>query len=170
MLEGFRQPRRDAEPMQRQKPERPLDRVSFMNMCMICDGNQVLALDKVTGNYTGTTFPGGHVEAGETFAESVVREVWEETGLRIKNPVLRGIYHWYRDGAHCVGLLYRTDSFEGELKSSEEGRVYWISRKEYEKKHLAVGMPRVLKIMDDDSLTECYMDVLEDGSVVEHMF
>ena len=34
-----------------------------MNMCMIQDdkGN-VLALDKVNDSYTGTTFPGGHVE------------------------------------------------------------------------------------------------------------
>lgn len=39
-----------------------------MNMCMIQDhkGN-VLALDKVNDSYTGTTFPGGHVEANEIF-------------------------------------------------------------------------------------------------------
>ncbi len=146
------------------------DQVIFMNMCMVCDGDMVLALDKVSKNYSGTTFPGGHVEPGEMFAESVIREMKEETGLTIKHPVLRGIYHWYRDGYHQVGLLYRTDSFEGELKSSEEGRVYWISREEYEKKPLAVGMERVLKIMDSDQFSECFMDVKEDGSVVEHMF
>lgn len=39
-----------------------------MNMCMIQDdkGN-VLALDKVNDSYTGTTFPGGHVEQNEIF-------------------------------------------------------------------------------------------------------
>jgi len=68
-----------------------------------------------------------------------------------------------------VGLLYRADSYEGELKSSEEGQVYWISREEYEKKDLAVGMRRVLQIMDDDTLTECFMDVRPDGSIQEHM-
>lgn len=159
-----------AKPTRTRKPKRPRDSVIFMNMCMVCRGDEVLALDKVNSSYTGTTFPGGHVEPGETFAESVIREVREETGLAIKNPVLRGIYHWYRDGAHCVGLLYRTDSFEGELKSSEEGKVYWISRAEYEKKELAVGMIRVLKIMDDDALTECFMDVHEDGSFMEYLF
>lgn len=141
-----------------------------MNMCMVCDGDKVLALDKVGSSYSGTTFPGGHVETGETFAASVIREIQEETGLTIKNPVLRGIYHWYRDGIHNVGLLYRTNSFKGELKSSEEGAVYWISREDYERKELAVGMPRVLQIMDDDAFTECFMDVKEDGSVEEHMF
>lgn len=149
----------------------PTENVVFMNMCMICnDKNEVLALDKVSADYFGTTFPGGHVEPGETFSEAVIREVYEETGLRIWDPVLRGIYHWYRGGAHQVGLLYRATRFEGSLKSSEEGRVYWISREEYEKKELAVGMPRVLKIMDDDKLTECFMDVKENGEIMEYMF
>jgi len=134
------------------------------------DGDMVLALDKTGNNYSGTTFPGGHVEAGETFSEAVIREMQEETGLTIKQPILKGIYHWYRDGLHNVGLLYRADSYEGELKSSEEGQVYWISREEYEKKDLAVGMRRVLQIMDDDTLTECFMDVRPDGSIQEHMF
>ncbi len=72
-----------------------IEKVVFMNMCMISDNKgNVLALDKVDKNYSGTTFPGGHVEAGETFIESVIREVFEETGLTIKNPKLMGIYHW----------------------------------------------------------------------------
>ncbi len=146
------------------------ENVVFMNMCMLVDKDKILALDKVGKSYSGTTFPGGHVEEGETFAEAMIREMWEETGYKIKSPVLRGIYHWYRDGLHNVGLLYRATEFEGELKSSEEGRVYWISREDYEKKELAVGMRRVLKIMDSDDFTECFMDVKADGNIVEYMF
>ena len=61
-----------------------IEKVIFMNMCMVYDkeGN-VVALDKVGKNYSGTTFPGGHVEPGETFRESVIREIYEETGLTI---------------------------------------------------------------------------------------
>ncbi len=145
------------------------DAAIFMNMVMVCDGERVLALDKVGSGYSGTTFPGGHVEEGETFAEAAVREVYEETGLRIRKPVLKGIYHWQRSGIHYVGLLYKTAEFSGELKSSEEGSVYWIPLAEYEKKQLANGMPQVLKIMQSDCFSECYMDVREDGTVTEHL-
>lgn len=144
--------------------------VVFMNMCMIRDrDNRVVALDKTGDDYSGITFPGGHVEQGETFTESVIREVYEETGLTVGNPVLRGIYHWYRSGAHCVGLLYRADEFEGELRNSDEGNVYWIPREEYEKLDLARGMHSVLEIMDRDEISECFMDLKDDGSVTERL-
>jgi len=134
-----------------------LERVNFMNMCMIRDRNgNVLALDKVGDRYSGTTFPGGHMEPGETFADAVIREVKEETGLLITGPKLKGIYHWYRDGVHNVGLLYLAENFEGGLSSSEEGRVYWIPETEYAKKDLAHGMNKVLEIMNSDSVSECF--------------
>ena len=65
-----------------EKGENYIDQACFMNMCMICDNaGNVLALDKVNDSYTGTTFPGGHVEKNEIFNDSVIREVWEETGI-----------------------------------------------------------------------------------------
>lgn len=138
-------------------------------MCMICDGDQVLALNKVGKNYSGITFPGGHVEHGEIYADAVIREIYEETGLTITDPVLRGIYHWYRDGLHNVGLLYKATKFSGELKSSDEGEVYWIPLEEYQKMSLATGMKQVLQIMEKDEFTECFMDVHDDGSITEHV-
>ena len=92
------------------------EKVIFMNMCMVYDkeGN-VVALDKVGKNYSGTTFPGGHVEPGETFKESVIREIYEETGLTIQNPRLTGIYHWMTGDIRNVGFLYKTSEYEGKL-------------------------------------------------------
>ena len=142
---------------------RRTEKVSFSNMCMVQDGaGNVLALDKVRGGYTGTTFPGGHLEEGETFFESVIREVREESGLEIRNPVFCGIYHWHKGGVHSVILLYRAAEFTGELKSSEEGEVYWIPLEEYRRKELAGGMQEVLKIVSDGEARECFMK-LTDG-------
>lgn len=142
------------------------EEVCFMNMCMILDkkGN-VVALDKVNDSYTGTTFPGGHVEQNEIFSKSMIREVWEETGLTIENPKLCGLYHWHKNGIHNVIILYKAEKFTGQLKSSDEGRVYWISLDELKKRELATGMEYVLQIMESDVIGECYMHQESDGYV-----
>ena len=134
-----------------------IEKVVFMNMCMISDNKgNVLALDKVGKNYSGTTFP-----------ESVIREVFEETGLTIKNPKLMGIYHWISGDVRNVGFLYRTDEFEGKLISSDEGRVYWISEKDYPKKSLAPGMQQVWQIMHSDVPMECLQTITEEGIIAK---
>ena len=40
------------------------------------------------------TQPGGHIEAGESPEQAVVREVLEETGCRVKCDDLVGVYLW----------------------------------------------------------------------------
>ena len=49
------------------------------NMCMITDPEgRVLVQDrlpKLSNAWSGLTFPGGHVEQGETIVASVIREV-----------------------------------------------------------------------------------------------
>ncbi len=45
-----------------------IEKAVFMNMCMVYDEHgRVLALDKVSKSYEGTTFPGGHVEPARPF-------------------------------------------------------------------------------------------------------
>lgn len=146
-----------------QYKEKKTETVCFMNMCMVQDdkGN-VLALDKVSDNYTGTTFPGGHVENGESFIDAAIREVQEETGFTIENPVFCGVYHWNKSGIHHVIFLYKTDQYSGTLHSSEEGNVYWIPMEEFKEKELAAGMEYVLQMMESSQIKECHMQ-LGDG-------
>ena len=48
----------------------------FTNMCMIYNEDYILVQDRQNPDWSGITFPGGYVEHGESFIESVKREVF----------------------------------------------------------------------------------------------
>ena len=137
--------------------------VTLTNMCMVYNGRQVLVLEKADDDWRGITFPGGHVEKDESFADSVIREVLEETGLTIVSPQLCGIKDWIReDGSRYMVLLYRTNRFEGELRSSSEGRAFWAAPEDLPHENLSPDFMDVLKVFLYDTLSEFYY-YLQDG-------
>ena len=101
--------------------------VELMNMCVLRRGSKVLVQDRTDPNWSGVAFPGGHVEKGESFTDSVIREVQEETGLTISSPRLCGIKDWCEDGVRHVVLLYRAEQFTGTLRSRSGGRSSPVS-------------------------------------------
>lgn len=102
-----------------------VEKVEFTNLCMISDGNKVVVIDRKKKDWPGVTFPGGHVELGESFSDAVIREVKEETGLDIYSPQLCGIKDWVENECRYVVLFYKTNRFDGVLQSSNEGEVWW---------------------------------------------
>lgn len=143
--------------------------VTITNMCMIYDGNKVLVQEKVDKDYSGITFPGGHVEKGEAFTDAVVREVFEETGLTIFAPKLCGIKDWMNDdGSRYMVLFYKTDKFEGEIKSSDEGKVYWLELEEMKKSKMAWGMDKMLEVFLDDDISEFFF-YKENGEWIQEL-
>ncbi len=144
--------------------------VTLTNMCMVYDGDRVLAINKVyNGDIEGLTFPGGHVEKGESFVDSVIREVYEETGLKIFEPKLCGIKSWVEDdGSRYMVFMYKTDKYEGELRASDGGDVFWISRDEFLKSKLAYSTDLAYELMNNDEITESYY--FKEGEEWKHSF
>ena len=130
----------------------------FTNLCMVYDhAGNILVQDRKDPDWPGLCFPGGHVEPGEAFVDSVIREVWEETGLTIKNPILCGTKQFQTDkGERYVVFFYKTDRFSGELKSSDEGEVFWIPRETLPNYRLADDFQDMVKVMESDTLSEFY--------------
>lgn len=135
-----------------------MEQVIFTTLCMVSDGNgHVLVQQRIGGSWAGIAFPGGHVEPGESFTRSVIREVMEETGYIIEHPRLCGIKQFpLEDGGRYIVLLYKADRFQGTLCSSEEGNVFWLRRDEMQKCNLAPDMLEMLELFEDDTKSEFY--------------
>ena len=135
-----------------------MENAIFTNMCMVYDGaGNILVQNRRNPNWPGITFPGGHVEHGESFSGSVIREAKEETGLDIQRPVLCGVKQFQtKEDARYVVLFYKTDRFSGMLRSSEEGDVFWIKRSELETYSLADDFEKMLEVFESSEISEFY--------------
>ena len=132
------------------------------NMCMITDAQgRVLVqerLPKPSNPWSGLTFPGGHVEPGETVVASVIREVQEETGLTVSNLQNCGYIQWYnpiKQSQYFV-FLFKTSTFTGELTGSVEGKVKWMTLKEMLSGKLAPNMTKYLAVFQNENIPQAY--------------
>jgi 8-oxo-dGTP diphosphatase len=101
-------------------------------LCYVQTGGKTLMMhrnkradDVHLGKYNGL---GGKFEPGESPEECVVREVFEESNLRIK-PRLRGVmtFPQFAKGHDWYCFLYTASEFEGDLKDDcPEGDLVWI--------------------------------------------
>ena len=137
----------------------------FTNLCMIYDhAGNILVQDRKDPDWPGLCFPGGHVEPGESFVESVIREVYEETGLTIRQPQLCGTKQFQtKNGERYVVFFYKTDRFSGTLQSSEEGDVFWIPRNTISQYTLCDDFESMIQVFESDNLSEFYY-YKEDGN------
>ena len=131
------------------------------NLCMVEDlenGKVVLQYrSPEKTHWAGYAFPGGHIKEGESLAESVIREVYEETGLTIADPKLVAVKDWpLDDGGRYIVFCYKTTKFSGQLRSSEEGEVSWVEKDQLEQLDLSYDMLPLLEVMEDPDLSEYY--------------
>lgn len=95
---------------------------------LIHRGDDVLLVhaNNFRGNYYGLV--AGFVETGETLEQAVVREVQEETGLKIKNLHYFSSQPWPYPCGLMVGFYAEYESGEIALQRSELGAGGWFNR------------------------------------------
>lgn len=94
------------------------------------------------------SLPGGRVEAGETLAEAVVREVAEETGLEAVCDDLVGWVERIGGGHHFVILDFMVTVLDGPEKVPEAGtdatEATWVVLDEVSRLRLTEGLAEFL--------------------------
>jgi len=100
-------------------------------LCAIVRGGRILLQRKAAGRFGEGKWNGGggKLKLGEDPADGVIREVLEETGLRIREPRRHGtLDHYFGDRsapAWSVHVFSATE-FDGEPVGGEEGELRWF--------------------------------------------
>ena len=138
------------------------ERVELTVLCLVEDGNKILLQNRVKKDWQGYTLPGGHVERDESFVDAVIREMKEETGLEIKNPILVGVKQFPIKYGRYIVFLFKTTEFESSLKSSVEGKMEWIEYKDISKLNTVDDFEDLLKVINSERLNE-FQYVITEG-------
>ena len=130
------------------------ENVELAVLCLLTDGNKILLQNRVKQDWHGYALPGGHVEPGESFVDAVKREMKEETGLDVLSPKLVGVKQFPITNGRYVVLLFKADSFQGSLVSSEEGKMEWIDRDQLTMIGTVDDFAELLTVMESAELSE----------------
>ena len=135
-------------------------------LCLVQRGNEILLQNRVKKDWEGFALPGGHVEPGESFVDACVREMQEETGLTVSNLKLCGVKQFPDKGNRYIVFLFKTDTFQGELRSSEEGKMEWVSLDRLDEYNTVSDLKELLGVMLREDLNEFQYIVNGDDWIV----
>lgn len=102
----------------------------LLTLCMVQDRDKVLLLNRPDKHgFPGYLAPGGKVQFPESLVEGAIREVEEETGLRVSDLIYKGLDEFVvpQTNFRYMVFNYLTTTFEGELlHNPPEGELEWV--------------------------------------------
>lgn len=105
--------------------------------------------DENAGKWIGV---GGKLEKGESPENCLYREVFEETGLKIKKHDFRGIVTFISDiWDDEMMFLYTAETLDGQIKDCDEGELKWIDKNNVLDLNLWEGDRIFLKLLCQNS-------------------
>mgnify|MGYP005831272893 CR=1 FL=1 len=119
--------------------------------CLYMNEDKVLLLQKPRRNWW--VAPGGKMEQGESIRDAVIREYREETGIYLRNAVVKGIFTFIiKDGDKIVSewmmfTFFATEADGVNLTECEEGILEWHDLEEIKNLPMAEGDRHILEYM-----------------------
>lgn len=147
--------------------------MKLATLCYVRHGGRTLMIHRVKkendiheGKWNGL---GGKMQPGETPEECVIREVFEESGLSIYQPELRGILTFpnFARNEDWYAFVFVARQFEGKLIDSPEGNLKWIADEDLLNLNLWEGDRFFLPLLDRAGFFSGKF-VYQDGRLIEH--
>lgn len=135
-------------------------------LCLVRRGNEILLQNRVKEDWKGYALPGGHMEPGESIVDACIREMKEETGLSVSDLKLCGVKQFPVENGRYLVFLFMTQSFEGQLHSSEEGRMEWVEMDKLDTYETVSDLKELLEVMLREDLNEFQYIVQGDDWIV----
>ncbi|MFZ0455471.1 MAG: 8-oxo-dGTP diphosphatase [Ignavibacteriaceae bacterium] len=149
--------------------------MKLATLCYITDKKQKSTLmlhrikkenDYHQGKWNGL---GGKLDSGESPEECAIREIKEESGLTVKNPLLKGFLTFPNfDGVDdWYVFVFTFDEFNGNLIDSPEGKLEWVPNDELISLNLWEGDKIFLEWVFSDKIFSAKFNY-EDGKFVDY--
>jgi 8-oxo-dGTP diphosphatase len=105
--------------------------VTFATLCYLRHGSKVLLQRKAGGLFGEGRWnaPGGKMLLGELPEKAAVREMREETGLRVSGLCFQGILNFYLGESRELDqtvFLFSCKRYIGKMRRSSEGELDWF--------------------------------------------
>lgn len=97
---------------------------------LIKDGKVVVIKYKTGTKVNYYDIPGGKIEDGEEIEQTAIREFFEETGMNITNPKLKGIMYVEYPDRKFLFNVFTVNEYEGHPENFDENISKWIDIKE----------------------------------------
>ncbi len=147
--------------------------MKLATLCYVKDGNKTLMLfrnkkpdDIHEGKWNGL---GGKLDPGESPEECAIREIYEESGLKVLRPTLCGILTFpeFSAGEDWYVFVYVAKEFHGTLINSDEGHLEWIENEKLFELNLWEGDHHFLKWIDEKIFFSGKF-IYNEGNLIDH--